>query len=263
MYKKFVLIVIAIMLSITALAGCAEKPLSPVELLAKSSENMEMIKSYTMKSTTTVSGNISVGEENIALNMNLVQDAKCLINGKNTLLYVKTASDIMGESSVTEVYCQGADGIAKMYTNTGSGWSFNTEDASDVFAALKGIESDVVDKGEEMFNGVKSVKLELSMPEEAMESMLSAMGQSFEGMGDVDFSSLKMYVYVDKDAKTIIGITCDLNDIMKQVFQAIFAAMVPGVDVETTIEGALLTCEYSGFGKVEAFTIPDEALAAE
>ncbi len=243
--------------------------MTPAEILAKASENMDALDSATNAMVMDMVMSMSVASEKQDVTMKMTMDQKSFKKDGTEISYAKSEMDTMGEKTSSEVYIAAKGDSVKTYTNDGTGWALSAEKnslASLATGELFNEDSAVTELGADTVGTTAVTKYEAVLGKVGLNALLSEVTGSMEAAaaeallaaaGDV-----KMVVYIDKAECRILKITFDMKEVMKSVITQLFESMMQGIEFTLDVSKVDIEMTFSDFNKVAEFEIPAEALAA-
>lgn len=265
MRKKIVWLMASVMLlSAMMLAGCGSKKeeVTAESLVKQANENMEKAKSYTGDMDMQMSMNMTQDDYSMDLDMGMTGTIEATIDPEIFHMTGTMNMSLLDISMDMDIYDENKDGEVTTYTGVADQWTKTvtaaTESQSgmeDMYAlASDGADMTLASETEKI--GDKEVYvLTSTITGDKLQSLVASMGSVTEGM-DIDLSTMEANVTMKIYKDTVLPASVSIE--MKDNGEGMEAE---GVIVK--INSLNMVMNYNEFDKLDAITIPEEALAAE
>lgn len=243
--KKTIKYLSLLVITLLVVTGCGSKK-DPKNVLEDALNNMRDVKSASIAAKFTV----GMKSEEMTLNMDFDVDGKY---DENKNFYMKIKTSLFGFTENQEMYIIEKDGLTYTYTGNDDGWTYTTEEASQLVPLPDEEWDESIDELLGMIKEVKEektdrdgyTKLTVTLDKdkliEAMKEEDEEIQDDIKLEGDLTFN---LYV---KDGYIAI-IEMDISDIVNQ-------ATDDEVEMNMTLK---LTLELSDYNKIDAIVLPKE-----
>lgn len=253
---------------ILTMTGCGK--VTSDSLLKSMSQNMSKEENYKMDMLMDLKASGTVQGMSVDINMNMDMGMKINTNPEIAHAEGNMTMEMLGmnQSSPLEVYTVKEGDNTISYSKTGEeGWTkevqadlnknLNAYDFKEFEKLAANLE---LEKNTTDLEGIECYALKGVLDGEALstilDSTLSAMNDSAEIMGDVNWAEIKIPVefYIAKKGSMPVKMSLDMQSMMLEVMKSAGAQE----EVEFACDKCTFDLKFGSFGEVETITLPDD-----
>lgn len=289
MKKKLLLLCTIAILSLTALAGCgndkdeATDANAEENMVSQAIVNSQNVKSVTYDMTMDMAMDVTVGEENQALDMTTTGSIEYLNDPMSMSMNMNMD---MGEAGAMDSASYGeiVDGNFVLYTSVEDQWlkqTVGTAEEMEQYNSAKAMEvylesmKDFTEDGVEDVNGSKATKFTGTISgddlQEVMDNMagmseqMATLGLEDESLASLyaDSGDLTISIWIDNQTVLPVKYEMDMTTMMQNIMEKLSTTTEDLGDITYNVSNVFVSMTVTGYDNVEAIDIPEEARNAQ